>query len=816
MESVLLFARRHATFVFGIAVAAGILGMVLVSRVSFDANILRLLPQRSPSVRDFQGFLQNFGSLDHLYVVFNSAGAIGDHGDLVDRYVEALRRAPEIESVDAQLFEPGKDWSYLSDRELYLLGADGAAAALARFRSPQLDGEIAHARDLLSMPSAQIKALVQQDPLGLLTMLRDRMGREKGFVSFDPTQEGYVSPDGRSRLVVVKPKGAPFDTDFCKALFARLSAVEATARQEAAVEDPGAGAVEIQAAGAYRVSLEAEQLIRREGIVNSIGSLLLLLLVMFAVFRTPWVMLYGCVPLALAALLTLGINGVIQGSLSPATSGSAGMLFGLGIDGVVLLYLRYLEECRAGASADEAVRRMGGTASSVVLAQMTTAATFFALLFIDFPTLQDLGSLVGLGILLCCGLTLLLLPALLPRRTDARPGRGLTAAWLGRFVTRAAAPIVWVSAIATIALGAASTRLHLDTSIDRLQAQTRGAVLEKEVADRFSLPRDVLLVLNEHEDIEPLLETDARLERALAAEAPSVVTSGIGVLLPSAREQARVAQVIRATGTTSGDAQRDIQAAAARTGFRPDAFAPFLERVPRLLDPNERISYDGLMTHGLESIVSRFIVRRDGRYQAVTYLYPQQTVDIDTLRRIVLDVDARLRLTGLPAINHDLRQQFFPQFLKGIAIGTVAVALLIYLVFRTVRHTLLALLPTAVGFVWSAGALALLRVELDLFSLFAAVTFIGIAVDYGIYVLYRYVFEPSNGMDDVITKTGAAIIIACATALVGFGTLVNSSYGPLHVFGIVSIVTLTSCLTASIVSLPALVLEMERWSRSAR
>ena len=235
-----------------------------------------------------------------------------------------------------------------------------------------------------------------------------------------------------------------------------------------------------------------------------------------------------------------------------------------------------------------------------------------------------------------------------------------------------------------------------------------------------------------------------------------------------------------------------------------------------LLDSDERISYDGLMAHGLESIVSRFIVRRDGRYQAVTYLYPQQTADIDVLRRIVHDVDPGLRLTGLPAINHELRRQFFPQFLKGIAIGTAAVALIIYVVFRTVRYTLLALLPTALGFVWSAGVLALLRVQLDLFSLFAAVTFIGIAVDYGIYVLYRYVFEPSSDMGDVITKTGPAIIIACATALIGFGTLINSSYGPLHVFGIVSIVTLTCCLTASIVFLPALVLEMERWSRSAR
>jgi hypothetical protein len=405
---------------------------------------------------------------------------------------------------------------------------------------------------------------------------------------------------------------------------------------------------------------------------------------------------------------------------------------------------------------------------------------------------------------------------MLPRRASARPVRALRAEWLGRFVTRRARPIVWATAIATIALAAASTRLECDTSIDKLQAQTRGALLEKEVADRFSLPRDVLLVLNDQADIEPLLDTDIRLERALAVKAPSVAASGVGFLLPSAREQAHVAEVIRASGTTSDNVRRDLQAAAARTGFRPDTFSPFLQRIPTLLNPDARISYDGLLAHGLDSIVSRFVVHRAGRYQSVTYLYPQPPIDIDGLRRIVLDVDPGLRLTGLPVVNHELRRQFFPQFLKGLLLGTFAVAVIIYTVFRTVRHTLLALLPTAIGFAWSAGALALLRVELDLFSLFAAVTFIGIAVDYGIYVLYRYVFEPSSGMDDVMTTIGPAIIIACAMALIGFGTLITSSYRPLHVFGIVSIVTLTCCLTASIISLPALVVEMGRWSRPAR
>jgi uncharacterized protein len=251
-------------------------------------------------------------------------------------------------------------------------------------------------------------------------------------------------------------------------------------------------------------------------------------------------------------------------------------------------------------------------------------------------------------------------------------------------------------------------------------------------------------------------------------------------------------------------------------GFRADAFAPFLERVPGLLDPARQITYDGLTAHGLDSIVSRFLQRRHGSYETVTYLYPQQAVDIDALNGVIQRVDPNLRLTGLPVINHELGRRVLPQFLKGVAIGAVAVAVLVYLVFGTIRHTVLSILPTAVGFVWSAGLLALLRVELDLFSLFAAVVFIGIGVDYSIYLLYRHVFEGPSDMCEVLARTGPAILIACASALIGFGTLINSSYGPLRLFGIVSCVTLTCCVVASLVFLPAFVLQMERWPQSAR
>ena len=807
LERLLVASQRHATKVFVAAAALAIVGGLLITRLSFDPNVLRLLPRDAPTVQAFERFLTDFGSLDHLYVMFESSDPIGQHGDLVDAFVEALRKAPEIESVDAALFEPGKDWSYLYDRELYLLGPADAAEALSRLRPPALDREIAHARDLLQTPSSEIKTMVQQDPLGLLTMLGNRFARQKGFVAFDPTQNGYVSPDGLARLVIVKPRGAPFDTEFCKALFRRLEEVERTAR--AAIED-GAGtpAVAIQAAGAYRVSLEAEALIRRESIVSAVGSLVLLLLIVIPLFRTPWMLVYGTVPLALAAVLALGLAGLVRGSLSPATSGSAAMLFGLGIDGIVVLFMRYLEEREAGAAPDAACRRMTGTAFSVMLAQVTTAATFFALLFIDFPTLNDLGGLVGTGVLLSCLFTLVLLPALLARGSRTR-GRALTAHWLGDFVVRRSRTIVTVGVIATIGLGIAAARLRVNMGLERLQARTSGSDLEREAARRFSLPTDVLLALNEDTSVDRLADVDARVTDAFASRMPTVAVSGVSLVLPPAERQRLVAGQIRG-GPSVDQAAAAVRAAAIRAGFRPDAFDPFIERLPRLLDAEARITYDGLLEHGLASIVSRFIARSGGRATAVTYLYPQQPADLDALDATIRSEDPRLQLSGLPAIDRELGRRFPREFAKGILIGTAAVTLLIFGVFRTVRHTVLALVPTATGFAWSAGLLALGHVQLDLFSMFAAVTCIGIAVDYGIYVLYRYAHEGAGDVREVLNRTGAPIMIACATAVVGFGTLINSSYAPLRQFGIVSVVTLVCCLVASLVLLPAVLIEAEQ------
>ena len=798
-----------------VLLAAGVVlavSLLLLARVSFDANILRLLPRKGPAASSFGTYLEHFGTVDHIYVLFEvpPGGEISDREAFVDRYVERLRKAPEIAAVDAELFDDVKDWNYLFDRELLLLGTDAARVALARFTPPAMAGELAKTRGLLAMSSPEVKAYVQKDPLGLVGLLRDRLGRGRSLIESDPTQKGYVSRDGRSRLVMAKPVRPPFDIAFCKRLFARLASVEAAVRTAAAAEegDPPTD-VTVRVAGGYRIALEAERVIRSELIFNSIFSLVGLLLLVFIVFRTPWILLYGTVPLLLAAMLTLGVNG-LSGPLSPATSGTSAMLFGLGIDGIVLMYLRYMEERGRGFSADDAIAMTSGTATSVMLAYGTTAATFLALVLVDFPSLQDLGRLVGLGILVCGALLLTLLPAMIGLTSPRLPARSVVFAWLGRFVERHGRAILAAGVVCTLVLGAFAVRLRVNTSLEKLRAQTEGSALEDDVADRFSLPRDVLLAIGEGPQLEPLLASAHQLAAAASRDVPSMTISSPDTVLPPASEQEEVSALVKQANLEPARVAADLEKQAVAAGFRPGTFQPFVDRLPRMLDPAERLTYQGLVSHGLGALVSRYVARVPHGYLVAVYLYPRGPGELDRLDALLATHAPAFRLTGVPAVNRELAARFLPQFLKGVTIGTLAVALFIYFVFRNVRDSLLAFLPTALGFIWSAGLLALFGAEIDLFSLFAAMTFIGISTDYGIYVIHRYRVEGTRPMREVLTRTGAGVLIAGGTTLIGFGSLINSSYRPLHSFGVTSVTTIASCLIASLLVLPALLQETDR------
>ncbi len=325
--------------------------------------------------------------------------------------------------MDSGQIDGTRDWSWLADRQLLLFDDVRLPQAIARLQPSGMPAALAASRELLSLPSADVAALVREDPLGLSELLRAQLGGAQSTLQIGTSPDGYLTADGRQRLIVARPKSPPYDAAFSRALFARLETLAQERSNDVATDDgEPRPPLQVAFAGGHRIALEAEAVVKRESIVNGVGSLALILPLLFLIFRSAWLVVIGALPSSLSLLIVLGLLGFTGATLSAAATGASAMLFGLGVDGVVLLYVSHRLALSEGRPPLDAIRQLGPASASMLLGMWTTAATFLGLVVVDFPSLEQLGLLIGLSMIVCGLLTLVIVPASLPSRSTGEGG----------------------------------------------------------------------------------------------------------------------------------------------------------------------------------------------------------------------------------------------------------------------------------------------------------------------------------------------------------------------------------------------------------
>jgi uncharacterized protein len=803
-ERIVVWAHRRRVLVLVVACGIATLSAAGIRGLTFDADVLRLLPAQGRAIPAFRSFLERFGSLDDLYVVFSAPDGytISDYEDDIDVWVTTLAAAPEITRVDPGRIDDTRDWGWLADHELLLLDDANLHEALHRLTPDGMRTALAASRELLALPSSEVTAIVRDDPLGFHDLLRRQLGSTQSGLPLIASQDGYVTQDGRRRLVIARPAKPPYDTAFSHALFDRLQTI---ARERATTGRKGSEddrpPLDVQFAGGHRIALEAEAVVKRESIINGAGSLALILPLLLVAFRSLRLFAIGALPSALSLVIVLGALGYAGATLSAAAAGASAMLFGLGVDGVVLLYVTHRLALKETGNAGAAIRGISASAASMLLGMWTTAATFLGLLVVDFPSLEQLGLLVGASMFVCGIATLILVPASLPGRAPVEPPPSFTLPRFAAAVRSHARMVLAGATLLTIILGSSATRLRVNPTLDRLRSVTEGARFLEEVTDAFALPSDVIVILQTGADLDRLLDDNAAFVATARGAISSLALQAPAALLPSTRTQQARAERVRAGMPPMGRLRADLERAAAEAGFLPRAFDPFIERVSRIAAA-DLLTRDGFSAHRLDDVISRLVVRDGDKWTLATYAFPKTGEERTALRHVVEARGDGMVMTGMALVNDELSDRFLPEFLKGLGLGSAIVFALIVATFRDWRLVLLALTPTAVGLVWAAGILAFAHVELDLFAVFAVMTFVGIGVDYGIHLIHRY--QALRDPVRVTAELAPVIIAAGAITLLGYGTLLSSSYPPLRSIGVVSVVSVVTLVLASVLVLPAM------------
>jgi predicted exporter len=355
----------------------------------------------------------------------------------------------------------------------------------------------------------------------------------------------------------------------------------------------------------------------------------------------------------------------------------------------------------------------------------------------------------------------------------------------------------------------------------------RGIQITREVGDRFGSGFNyMMLVLRGDTPGEAIGLADRAVEgaRRLVDQGILYGSGGVTSLLPPPAQQRAVLDWLereRNDGLSVERIEQTFRRELTAEGLRYDAFAGGVGLLGQAVAHEEPIGVDDYLGNPqTEALLERFLKpAKDGGWKSVVYLYPPENQwrrdapPEATALAEGLGPDAEL--TGTNVLNERVRQRVLPDaWLAGI-LGLVLVAILLWLDFRTVRHTLLSLTPLLVGIIWMLAAMGGLGIPLNFMNIFVTTMIIGIGVDYGLHILHRYREERDHGEAELrrgLVETGNAIVVAALSTVCGFGSLAFSHYPGLRSIGYVAILGAISTALVAITLLPAFL----AWTRSRR
>jgi hypothetical protein len=600
--------------------------------------------------------------------------------------------------------------------------------------------------------------------------------------------------------------------------------------------------------------------------VATVASLLgvtLLYLLFFKKIRHP---LFIIVSLSVGLAWTMGFVTLTVGHLTIITVFVAPMLLGLADDFGVHFIARYEEERSQGASTLDALYVVFAHAvPGIAAGAFTTSLAFAAVMLADFRGVQELGLIAAGGMLLSFLAIVTFLPALITIVETRRPWvatnvertflTGLFTSW-GEMMERMRWPVLALSALCTLGGLAALPTLSFDYNLLNLQAHgTESVKWEKRIIENSERSsRDALATASSPEEA---------MRKSAAFEALSSVESveSVGSLIPSGQEEriqlvqtlqplfndmpptlAEPAPVnlsdlsrtldkmklkIREDNTEwdplrkpseqeLGAVRHSLLAVIDRLQAMPEAEAQ--ERLAAFQTALFRDFQDkwSLLSNNLNpsgpitladippQLKSRF-VSRDGT-KFLLQIFPKRNVwekeaqeeFIQQLRQVDPDV------TGNPVIGYESIKAMKEGYIEGGIYAFFAIILVTFFALRRIDDSLLAILPLALGIVWTAGLMWLFKLQFNLANMVAVPLIIGIGVENGIHVVHRYREEGVGGPALVAGSTGQAIALFSLTTMIGFGSLMVARYYGIFSMGLLLTVAVGSVLVASLTVLPLL------------
>jgi hopanoid biosynthesis associated RND transporter like protein HpnN len=201
-----------------------------------------------------------------------------------------------------------------------------------------------------------------------------------------------------------------------------------------------------------------------------------------------------------------------------------------------------------------------------------------------------------------------------------------------------------------------------------------------------------------------------------------------------------------------------------------------------------------------------------GKY--LIMVYPKEDLwKRENQKRFIEDVQkVYANVTGTPVQLYYYTESLRASYVQAAYYSLAAIALLVFIHFRSPLSVALSLVPVAVGFLWLGGIMGYFGIPLNPANIMTLPLVIGIGVTNGIHILNRFAEEQ---MPNILARsTGKAVLVSGLTAIAGFGSLILAQHRGIRSLGYIMSAGLATCMIAGLTFLPALLTLIVRMDKA--
>lgn len=537
-----------------------------------------------------------------------------------------------------------------------------------------------------------------------------------------------------------------------------------------------------------------------EIILTSLISGILILIVMFLIYKKPITVFLGLISIGMGLIIFLGVLGLLGRELNIMSALYPVLMLIVGTSDVIHIMTKYLDELKKGKVQNDAIwvtiKEVG---LATLLTSLTTAVGFLTLMSSRIYPIRDFGVNAGIGVIIAYIVVILFTTACLSLckkeqllNLEKEKGHWNRLMEKGYQLTiQKSKMILAVTFIITIAciygMTLISTNYKIESNLPR-----SGKVTE-----------DFKYFEKNFGGFRPL-EFAIQTKGELLADNYLVQT-----------EINKLENQIRSTGKFNSIVSPTMmQKSIERMNGRNKASAYTFPETKKRYLKNQRL------IEKIPSVGTNILLNKDKTKARLS----TRLLDIgaDNIRNLGLEMDdwidknidtsmMSVKRTGSGILVDKNAFYVRESLMKGLSIALVIISLLMGFLFRDFKMLLISMIPNVFPLLFAAGLMGFLAIEMEAGVAIVFAIIFGIAVDDTIHFLSKFKLSLHAGksveesIHVTFRETGKAICLTSVILFFGFMIMLFSNNPPSVNIGLLISITLVSAVACDLFLLPILI-----------